>query len=186
MDDKEIVALYWARSDTAITETAKKYGAYCFCVAQRILQNREDSEECVNDTYWRAWGAMPDRRPDRLSPFLARITRNLALNRREKGQTEKRGSGQVPLALEELRECIPAADSVERILDDQALAAVLNRFLASLTAEKRQIFLRRYWYLCSIAEIARDCSLSESKVKMSLHRSRAALRQLLEKEGIDL
>ena len=186
MEDSQIVELYWARSERAIPETADKYGRYCFSIAFNVLHNREDSEECVNDTYLHAWNGMPEQRPNKLSAFLGRITRNLSLNRWDKYSAEKRGAGQADLALEELRECVPAPDCTERVVDDMALAELFNRFLASLTAENRRIFMRRYWYLSSIKEIAAEYGLSESKVKMSLLRSRNTLRLLLEKEGIDL
>jgi len=186
MEDNQIVNLYWARSETAISETADKYGRYCRCIAYNILHNGEDSEECVNDTYLNAWNAMPDRRPNRLSAFLGKITRNLALKRWEWYNAEKRGFGQVPLALDELQECIPSASSEDQIVDDFVLEEIFNRFLDSLPKEKRKIFMRRYWYLSPVAEIAKDYSISESKVKMSLLRSRKALKQVLEKEGINL
>lgn len=186
MEDKQIVDLYWARSESAISETDKKYGRYCYYIAYNILHNNEDTEECVNDTYLNAWGAMPDQRPSKLSTFLGKITRNLSLNRWESYHAAKRGFGQIPLTLDELHECIPSIESVDRIVDDLALAEIFNRFLAALPKEKRIIFLRRYWYLSPIAEIAADYLMSESKVKMSLLRSRNALKQVLEKEGIDL
>ncbi len=186
MEDSQIVELYWARSERAIPETADKYGRYCFSIAFNVLHNREDCEECVNDTYLHAWNAMPEQRPNKLSAFLGRITRNLALNRLETYTAEKRGAGQAALALDELRECVPTPDCTERVVDDLALAELFNRFLASLTAENRRIFMRRYWYLSPIKEIAAEYGLSESKVKMSLLRSRNTLRLLLEKEGIDL
>jgi RNA polymerase sigma-70 factor (ECF subfamily) len=186
MEDGQIVDLYWARSENAIAETERKYGRYCYYIAHNILHNHEDCEECVNDTYLNAWNAMPDQRPGNLSTFLGKITRNLSLNRWELYNAKKRGLGQTPSALDELQECIPSSDHVERIVDDIALAEILNRFLATLSKEKRMIFMRRYWYLSPIAEIAADYSMSESKVKMSLFRSRNALKQVLEEEGIDL
>lgn len=186
MEDNQIVELYWARSENAISETADKYGRYCFSIARNILHSSEDSEECVNDTYLNAWNAMPDQRPDKLAAFLGRITRNLSLNRWEKYTAQKRGAGQVPLVLDELQECIPAKERTDRIVDDLVLADILNRFLASLTAEKRKIFMRRYWYLSPVTEIASDFAISESKVKMSLLRSRNELKRFLEKEGVDL
>ena len=181
MEDRQIVDLYWARSENAISETERKYGRYCYYIAYNILHNNEDSEECVNDTYLNAWKAMPNQRPSKLSTFLGKITRNLSLNR-----WEKRGSGQIPLALDELHECIPTSDCADQIVDDLALAEVFNRFLAALPKEKRMIFMRRYWYLSPIAEIATDYSISESKVKMSLMRSRNELKTLLEMEGMSL
>lgn len=183
MDDERIINLYWARSETAITETANKYSKYCHSIAYNILHNNEDAEECVNDTYMRAWGAMPTQRPNRLSTFLGKITRNLSLNKYEKCTTEKRGSGQVPLALEELHDCIPDANSVEQAIEDAALVEIFNRFLADLPTDTRKIFMRRYWYLSPIKEIATDYNFSESKTKMKLLRTRNELKQILEKEG---
>lgn len=186
MEEKQIIDLYWARSETAISETAKKYGRFCHSIAFNILSNREDSEECVNDTYLHAWNAIPPRRPNRLSAFLGRITRNLALKKYESDTAAKRGGGQVPLALEELAECIPAPNSVEQQVDDRVLAEVLNRFLAGLSPETRRIFLRRYWKLDTVNQIAQELGIGESKVKMSLMRTRGKLRSFLEQEGIGL
>lgn len=186
MDDQEIIDLYWARSETAISETANKYGRYCHSIAFNILRNHEDSEECLNDTFFNAWKAMPPQRPNKLSAFLGTITRNLSLNKWEQYSTEKRGLGQVPLALEELQDCIPASENVERVADDLTLTEILNQFLSTLPKGRRKIFMRRYWYMDTIKEIAESCSVSESKVKMSLLRSRNELKRLLEKEGFDL
>lgn len=186
MEDRKIVNLYWQRSEKAISETEQKYGRYCYYIANNILHNHEDSEECVNDTYLNAWRAMPDKRPDRLSTFLGKITRNLSLNKWELYSAKKRGAGQTSLVLEELQECIPSSDNIDKVIDDMVLTEVLNNFLASLSKEKRIIFMRRYWYLSSITDIAKAYSMSESKVKMSLLRSRKALKQVLKEEGIDL
>ena len=186
MDDKQIVELYWARSENAITKTAEKYGKYCHYIAFHILHNEEDSEECVNDTYLKAWDAIPPQRPSKLSTFLGKITRNLSLDRYRQFTAEKRGCGQATLVLEELEECVPAADNVEQVVDDMVLTDILNNFLGSQPAETRKIFMRRYWYLCSIKEIAADFRMSESKVKMTLLRSRNELKTLLEKEGVVL
>ncbi len=186
MEDSKIVDLYWERSENAIVETDKKYRNYCYYIAFHILHNQEDSDECVNDTYLNAWNAMPTQRPNRLSAFVGKITRNLSLNRWEKNNAEKRGFGQVTLALDELQECISAGDNTEKITNDLVITNVLNEFLASLSTEKRIIFMRRYWYLNSITEIADGLSISESKVKMTLSRTRKELRKDLEKEGIIL
>ena len=180
MEDHEIVALYWARDERAITESDQKYGAYCRTVAFHILRNREDSAECVNDTYLRAWDAMPPQRPSRLRVFLAAITRNLSLDRCRASGAAKRGGKQLTLALHELEESVPSGGNVA---EDLALADLLDRFLASLSAEDRRIFLRRYWYMLPVKEIARGIGLGESKVKMSLLRSRRTLKAQLEREG---
>ena len=172
MEDTNIIELYWARSERAISETAQKYGSYCRSIARRILRSEQDSEECVNDTYLGAWRAIPPNRPDPLSTFLGRITRNLALNRWKQSHAEKRGGGEPALALEELRECLPAPGGVETALEEIALTDALDRFLRSLPPEPQRFFVQRYWYLCSIREISALCGVSEGKVKMSLLRSR--------------
>ena len=186
MDDRQIIALYNERSEAALSETAKKYGRYCRTIAYNILFSEEDTEECVNDTWLRAWESIPPQCPERLSAFLGKITRNLALNRYKHNTREKRGGGQTLLVLEELAECIPGGNSTEADAEGALLVDVLNRFLEEQPAEKRKVFLRRYWYLCSVKEIAEDFGLSESNVKMTLLRMRSKLKQTLEKEGIIL
>ena len=183
MEDREIVELYWSRSERAITETADKYGKYCRTIALRILNDEQDSEECVNDAYLQAWNAIPPRRPERLGAFLGKLVRNTALNRYKRANAEKRGGGQVPLALEELAECIPGGSDPARAVDELALTQALERFLAGLPGETRKIFMRRYWYLSTVQEIAADLGLGESKVKMTLLRARNKLRTQLEQEG---
>lgn len=185
MEDKQIVELYWERSETAISATADKYGRYCHYIAYRILHSDEDSEECVNDTYLAAWDKMPPERPSALKAFLGKLTRNISLNRYDYLTAEKRGGGEIPLALDELAECV--GDGTEADLaQNMALTEIINRFLHSLSQENRMIFMRRYWYLSSVLEIADDYKISEGKVKMSLYRSRKKLKQILEKEGISL
>lgn len=186
MEDQQIIELFFSRSENAISETARKYGRYCYSIAYHILQNEEDSEECVNDTYLKAWDAIPPKRPEKLSAFLGKLTRNLSLHQYEKYHAKKRGSGRIALALDELQDCIPAADNVAQAIDDMALTEILNRFLADLPTQSRNMFLRRYWYLDSVEEIAVRFRASESKVKMSLFRSRGKLKRFLEKEGVCL
>lgn len=186
MEDKEIIALYWDRSENAISETVHKYGRYCHYIAYSVLQNDEDAAECVNDAYLRVWNAIPPQRPNNLRTFLGKIARNLALNRNEQRNAEKRGAGQLPQVLEELQECIPSGDSAEQIIDKIVLRELLNGFLASLKPDARKIFVRRYWYFSSIQEIATEFCMTESKVTVTLCRTRQKLAQLLEKEGIKL
>ncbi len=186
MNDNEIIELFMERSETAISQTEKKYGKYCYYIAHNILHNKQDSEECVNDTYLRAWNAIPPKRPNNLATFLGKITRNLALDKYKYNNSEKRGNGQSVLALDELNECIPAENDIEKAVSDKELAATLNSFLAGLPKEKRQVFVRRYWYLCSISEIANDYAISESKTKVMLLRTRKELKYYLEKAGIVL
>lgn len=186
MDDRHIVDLFWKRSETAIAEASNKYGRYCHHIAYNILHNHQDCEECVNDTYLRAWNSIPPKQPSRLSTFLGKIVRNLSLDRYDKYTAEKRGFGQVPLALDELEECIPAPSHTEQAIDELALVGLLNRFLAGVKPEPRCIFVQRYWYLDPIKDIAADFGISESKVKTTLLRLRRKLKQFLQEEGVEL
>lgn len=186
MEDKQIIELYWNRFESAIEETSRKYGRFCFSIANNILRNKEDSEECVNDSYLRVWNAVPPERPKSLKAFLGKITRNVALHTWEKRQAKKRGQDTVTLALEELQECVPSITNMEMLIEQILLVEVLNQFLGALEPEKRRIFMARYFYFYSIKEIASLYNISESKVKMTLLRSREILKKMLEKEGIVL
>lgn len=186
MNDNEILDLYWSRSESAISATSEKYGAYCHAVSFNILHNDEDAEECVNDTYMNAWNAIPPNRPNRLKTYLGKITRNLSLSRYRKYSAEKRGFGQMPLALSELEECVPAGDTVAQAVEDKVLLESIEKFLYALPEQRRNVFIRRYWYLYSIQEIAKAYGMSESKVASLLFRLRNSLRAHLEKEGIVL
>ena len=182
MEDSQIIELFWIRSEAAISETANKYGRYCYSIAYSILQNHADAEECVNDTWLRAWHAIPPARPERLAAFLGKITRNLSLNKYEADVAQKRGSGQTSLVFEELENIIPANSLADQMIDDRAFIDDLNQFLASLPAETRKVFMRRYWYFSQVNEIAVDFGMSESKVKMILFRARKSLKTLLGKK----
>ena len=186
MEDREIVALYWERNEKAITESENKYGRYCYSIALNILRNHEDSEECVNDTYAKAWNSIPPKKPEKLSVFLGKITRNLALDVLDKLSAKKRGSTEITLVLDEISECIPSPNYTEKEIDNRALAENLSSFLKTLTSENRKIFLQRYWYMMPIKEIAKENSFTESKVKMSLMRTRENLKIFLEKEGVQI
>ena len=181
MEDGQIISLYWNRDQRAIQETAGKYGKLLHSIAWNLLQSREDAEECVNDTYLRAWEAIPPTRPTAFRTWLGHITRNLSLDRWKSRRAEKRGGG---LLLGELEECLPAPAGPEGVLEEQELAEALNVFLRGLSREGRAIFLRRYWYGQSVAEVAEALGCGEGKVKSSHFRSRKALRAFLEKEGI--
>ena len=183
MDDRRIVELYWQRSEAAIAETQTKYGKYCHYIAYNILSDDGDAEECVNDTYLKAWDSMPPHKPTKLSTFLGKITRNLALNRLEAQKAAKRGAGVVPIALDELIECITDNETSDPT-DEIALRGALNRFLRALPEETMIVFLQRYWYFASVKEIAANRGISETNVKVILHRARGKLKSFLEKEGI--
>lgn len=184
MEDRQIIELYNERSEAAISETADKYGKYCHYIAYNILYNEQDSEECVNDTWFRAWNTIPPQQPNKLSAFLGKITRNLALDRYKYYNRKKRGNGQTAQALEELSECLSVGNSTEQEVEVRQLAEALNTFLRSLPSDKRRILVRRYWYLSPVKEIAMDFGMSESGVKTILHRTRIKLKHFLEKEGI--
>lgn len=186
MRDNEIINLYWEREETAITESENKYGSYCHTISYNILHNDEDAEECVNDTWLGAWKSMPPQRPERLSTFLGKITRNLSLNRFKKYTAEKRGMGQTELVLSELEDCISGETSVEQIVDELVLVKSINDFLYAQPEQKRNIFIRRYWYLFPIKDIAAVYNMSESKVASLLFRMRNELKRHLEMEGIQL
>lgn len=186
MNDNEIIALYWQRAESAVGETAGKYAQYCHSIAWNILHDTQDAEECVNDTWLRAWNAIPPQRPNCLAVFLGRITRNLSLDRCKRYTAEKRGRGQAALALDELDECVPAPSGVEQAMDDAALEKCLNRFLRGLPKQKRKVFVQRYWYLMPVREIAELAGESESQVKSALFRTRASLQSFLEREGVTL
>ena len=186
MEDARIVELYWERDEAAIAESSAKYGGYCYQIAFRILALREDAEECVGDTWLRAWEAMPPSRPGRLYTFLGKITRNLSLDRWRALRAQKRWQGQAELALTELGDCLPASGGVEQEVEAAALAESLNRFLESLPQEKRVLFVRRYWYLCSVEELAAWSGRRRGTVSAALFRLRQDLREHLEREGFTL
>lgn len=184
MDDKQIVDLYWERSEKAIKETAAKYGGYCYSIAINILNNSADAEECINDTYLSAWNSIPPHRPSVLSTFLGKITRHISIDKWRKSNAEKRGGGQTAIVLDELSECIPDKNSIEHTVEAQFLADIINSFVGDLQDKDRRVFLCRYFYLDSVESIADRFGYSQSKVKSMLHRTRQKLRTRLEKEGL--
>lgn len=184
MEDTRIIELFFERSEEALVESERKYGRYCGTIALNILGNREDAEECVSDTWLRAWNAIPPMKPRILKAFLGRITRNLALNVLEKNRAEKRGGGEGTAVLDELEEWIADSHAEVWSADRYVLTETLNRFLKELPEEKRTIFIRRYWHMDQVKEIAEDLGIGESKVKMTLLRTRNALAEVLRKEGI--
>ena len=182
MTDCEIIKLYFDRSERAIDETDKAYGKYCRYISFEILRNSEDSEEVVNDTYVKTWESIPPKNPPSLKNFLGKIVRALSINRLEYNSAQKRGGGQIDAVLEELQGCIPSPNVENE--DSELIRKVLNNFLRSLPDEKRKMFIRRYWYMSPICDIAVDFGMSEGKVKMILMRSRRDLKKMLEKEGV--
>ncbi|MBQ8577386.1 MAG: RNA polymerase sigma factor [Clostridia bacterium] len=185
MDDETIIRLYWQRDENAIAATDTKYGSYCRSIAFNITGDLRDSEECTNDTYLRTWNAIPPTKPLSLCAFLGRIVRNLSLDRLRRKNAQKSPAYDTT-PLHELVDCIPASDDMQNAVDDLLLRELINRFLASLPEETRNMFLRRYFYFSPLKDIARDFGMTESKVKMKMLRTRNALREALEKEGYNV
>lgn len=182
MEDHDIVTLYWDRSEAAILETEQKYGKYCYTIAYNILYSHEDAEECVNDTYVKAWDTMPPEKPTRLSAYLGTITRNIALNRYAHDHAQKRN-----VHLTEVYDEAAAAMSEvsgDTLADEIALRDAINAFVAALPRETRIIFVRRYWYFSSVKDIAKDYGIPVGTVKSILSRTRKRFKEHLEKEGI--
>ena len=182
MDDESIVDLFWQRDERAIAETTARYGSLCGKIAYGILGNPQDSEEIVNLSYLRLWNAVPPKKPLPLMPFLAKIVRNLALNKLKAEHTQKRNSGEFVVSLDELDECVPDKSGAQS--DCVHIRDCLNTFLKGQKREARSIFVLRYFYCESIEDIAEKTGFSESKVKSILFRTRNKLREFLESEGI--
>ena len=186
MNDEQIIGLFFARSESAILEIKDKYGAYCYRIAFNVLGNYEDSEECLNDTFLQAWNSIPPNKPDILRSFLGRIARNLALNKRKYNTAQKRMSDHMEQLISELSDCLPANTDPVQLTEDSFTTDCLNRFLSLQKERTRKIFIRRYWYMDSVREIANAFGMSESSVKMTLLRTRTSLKSFLEKEGVTI
>lgn len=176
MDDNRIVELYWNRDTDAIKESSKKYGSYCFSIANNILHSKEDSEECVNDTWLKAWNAIPPPKPTRLQMFLAKITRNLSFDYFSARSAEKRGGGEVHLVLDELSECLSSESDVTSEYECKELGQFIRQFANALPNRDRNVFLRRYFFTESVAEISARYGLSENNVMVILSRTRKKLK----------
>ncbi len=181
MDDNRIIELYFARNGQAVVETDIKYGTYCRTIARRIVLNREDAEECVNDAYIGVWNAVPPSRPDNLKLFVGVITRNVSLDRLDYNRAAKRGDG-IVAAIDELASVL--SDGGSPVDDTVALREGVNAFLGGLDRRTRIIFMRRYWYAMPIAEIAEGLKLGERNVRVILHRTRRKFAAYLKKEGL--
>ena len=184
MEDSGIIDLYFRRAESAIAETANKYGAYLHSIARRILGSPEDAEEVVEDTYLRTWNAIPPTRPKVLKHFLTRITRNLSFDRLEYYSAAKRDAGTVAL-LDELEDCLPApGSSPEQAVEEKELTELLNRFLSELEPTECCVFLSRYYYAHTVKEVAAEYNLPEGRVKYLLTKARTTLKTRLTEEGI--
>ena len=184
MEDAQIVDLYWQRSEEAVPATKARYGRYCRTVARNILPDDRDAEECENDTYLAAWNSMPVNRPRHLAPYLGKITRNLALDRAAAMRAQKRGGGAADACIDELAECLPGPGDPESSLERRELTERINAFLHGLSADERDVFVARYWYMFPVEDIAGRFGFSRSKTASMLHRTRKKLREALKKEGL--
>lgn len=183
MTDEKIVDLYWERDESAVARTQEKYGHYLTKIAYNILNDMEDSLESVNDTYLRAWKAIPPHRPQVLSTFLAKITRRVAIDMVRKRTREKRIPTEYTYSLTELEDCISDGNTAEQKMEVQFLAKAISQYLRELPQEARNLFLCRYYYLDSLKDAAKYCNMSEAKAKSLLYRTRQGLKEYLEKEG---
>ena len=184
MDDSKIIELFFARNEDAIKHTDDTYGRRLFHLADNIVHNDQDAEESVNDTYYSAWKLIPPRRPQRLSTFLGKLTRNLSIDRWRKNTAGKRGNGETQLLLDELEECVAGSESPETDLLRKELTSSLNRFLRKLPEKDRTVFLLRYYYANSQMEIVQKTGISSNQVKYILQRTRKNLATTLQKEGL--
>ncbi len=184
MEDYQIIELYELRDERAIEETSAKYGAYCFSVANNILADKLDAEECVNDALMKLWSSIPPEKPTSLKAFAAKITRNLSFNRYNLKTAKKRGGGEMEMTLSEIEEFLSDTTDVASEFERRELVKALNRFLYSLAERERNIFICRYFYMDSVADIAKAFSVKESNVLTILSRTRKKLRITLEREGL--
>ncbi len=183
MDDNQIIELYWQRNESAIAETDAKYGKYCYKIANDILKNDRDAEECVNDTYYQVWHTVPPQRPNVFKLFLAKITRNLSFNRYNAKNAEKRGGTEITLVLDELSECIKSTSNVEAEVEAKELGRIISGFARSLPEKECNVFVRRYFFSESIGDIADYYGITENNVSVILLRTRKKLRKILIREG---
>ena len=186
MNDDAIVALYWQRDESAITVTQEKYNAYLMKIARNILNDTEDSEESVNDTYLAAWNSMPPQKPVVLSTYLGKITRRISISMFRKRNADKRRGGEFALSLDEMEEVLTDHMEPEKKIEAKLLGELLNQFLRSLKSDERRTFIGRYYYMDPLKEVAAYCGMSESKAKTMLFRTRVKLKEYLKKEGFVL
>ncbi len=185
MQDNEIINLYFERLEDAIKETSNKYGHYCSTIAWNILGNKEETEECINDVYMKLWNSIPPNRPNKLSAYIGKITRNTAIDYIEKHNAKKRNNGQLDIILSELEKCV-SVNTLDDEFNEKLLVQYINDFLENLSIQNRKLFIKRYWYAYSIEEISSEFNMSKSKVKSILFRLRKKLKKYLEKEGFIL
>ena len=184
MQDNAIVKLFLERNEHALKEASEKYNHYCMHISMNILNNCEDSEECVNDALLGAWKSIPPHHPENLAAFLGKLTRNAAINKYNARHADKRAAGEYAVSIHELDECIPDVNDVESHVEAAELESVIDEFLRGEKEVSRNIFLLRYYYSCSISDISRRMGISEGTVKSTLSRLRVRLKRHLKKEEV--
>ncbi len=185
MEDSQIIDMYWQRDESAITETDLKYGSFCHSVALNILSINEDTEECINDTYHRAWNSMPPQRPVNLKAWLGKVVRNIAINLWNKNHAQKRYSG-MELLLSELEDCIPAVGTVESEIEDAELGRIISAWLRTLSREDRTLFVRRYWNGEALNDLSKEWNIASGRLAQKMYRLRLSLKSSLNKDGVYL
>ena len=185
MEDNQIIELFFRRDESALTETANKYGTFCLRIAMNVVNVREDAEECVNDTYHTAWNQIPPTRPDSFKAFLGRIVRNFAISKYRALHAKKRFNG-LEVMLSELGDCVPATESVEQEMEAKELTEYINSWLADLKQEDRVLFVRRYWYGDEVKTLARKCGVSGTQMTQRMLRLRRKLKDYLSEKGVVL
>lgn len=184
LSDGEIVSLFFERDEKALAAVSRKYGNYCGTVVRSILKDPQDAEECLNDTWLKAWESIPPEKPHNLGGFLMKLAKNISLNRYKQSHAQKRGGGELPLVLDELAECVPDTNNIERVFEQKLLTSAVNEFLRTLSAEKRDIFVLRYWYCLPVAEIAHKVGTSRNNVSVILMRTRRGLTEYLKQKEL--
>ena len=182
MTDEQIIHLYFDRDQSAITETDRKYGTYCYSIASNLL-GREDSEECVNDTYHTAWTRIPPEIPQSLKAYLGRIVRNISISRFRRSHAQKRNSG-VNILLSELEDCLPSAETVESEVDSRELSRLISSWLATLSSDDRALFVLRYWHGTAVQNLAEKCGCTPNAISLRIRRLRKSLKYYLEAKGV--
>ena len=185
MEDNKIIDLFWNRDEDAIKHTEMKYGAYCHTIALNILSIQEDAEECVSDTWLRAWNNMPPQRPLNLRIWLGKVVRNCALNVWDRNHAKKRYHG-IESLFEELADCLSSDDNAVQALEVKELNLLINDWLKTLSASDRALFIRRYWGAESLSVLAKDWHISSAKLAQKMYRLRCNLRSVLQKEGVNI
>ena len=183
MQDNQIIALYFERDELAIKMSAENYGSYCRKIAMNILSNLEDSEECVNDTWYQAWCSIPPQKPNSLAAYFGRITRNCAISKYRANRAKKRFDG-ITILLSELEDCIPVQSNIEQEMDAKRLAEIINDWLKVIPADDRILFVRRYWFGDTVKSLAKKCGLSQNQMSWRMFKLREKLKNEIEKEGI--